>query len=1097
MANAGSSKTIEFRVIASIAAIAALIIIVGGTVGASFMRRNIRGTIEANIKSSLGAADQYVTKEIELQKRGAAIVAKKIDLFFQTGMQQGVLGRILLEHPEYIGLAIFDGNGLMDSSGDCSPSPNLPKKSFLRTALAGRQAISTTMYTPEGALVMYVCTPISKGLALVAALPGTHFSYAVSNFKFYQTGHLIITDADGYVISDRDSKLVQKRFNYIEMAKTNSEYKKFSEIVMRGIDGKDGIDYIDLNGQPQICAYMATSSPTEDWFIGIIAPLSESALGGVPKGLLLLAFTMLALSIIAAFPAAAYLKRPFEELDTQTSVLKAVFDCSPNLIFCLDMDLKYIKINKAMVDIFNISEEDAVGKKDSDILRLPYEALMEMERINKKILLEREICTVEEIVPDFWGRSYYLETVKSPLMKNGEMIGILGIAHDITERKAIEEELVAASHAKSMFLARMSHELRTPLNVIIGLTDLMLEEEELHSTVKQNLATIGNAGDTLLCLVNDILDISKIDSGKLELIPVEYQTTSMINDTIVLLKTYIGEKPIDFRLHISKDLPTTLFGDELRVKQILNNLLSNAIKYTQKGMVELSVETERSGDDVWVDITVKDTGIGIHKDDMPNLFSEYYKADTKLNRKIEGTGLGLSITKKLVEMMDGQITAESEYGKGSAFHFRIRQGFVGNETIGSMAVENLNNLNYRDTKRLMSRKLVRANLEHARVLVVDDMQTNLVVTVGLMQKYKMKVDCVTSGQASIDRISEQSPIYDAIFMDHMMPGMDGIEAAKAIRSLGTPYAKNIPIIALTANAVLGSEAMFYANGFQDFLSKPVDIMRLDAVLNKWLSSSPNPDSQAAPKQTSSPADPSLPTGGIAIDAPSAALDTHGIPADTPSVALDASVIMADAPDVALNASCIDVDIPGIDNEKVNYLYDGDMEIFLPVLRSYAAHSLDYLEKLRNATEETLSECTIIAHGIKGASANICAETIRATAAEMEANARKGDFAKFMALKGPFLEDAAKLIDSINAWLENYDKNNEKPLLDTPNFDVLKELRHSCETYDMSGIDSAMDILESSNYKNGGDLVTWLREKIDTMEVEEVVARLSKEDPFSG
>jgi HPt (histidine-containing phosphotransfer) domain-containing protein len=159
--------------------------------------------------------------------------------------------------------------------------------------------------------------------------------------------------------------------------------------------------------------------------------------------------------------------------------------------------------------------------------------------------------------------------------------------------------------------------------------------------------------------------------------------------------------------------------------------------------------------------------------------------------------------------------------------------------------------------------------------------------------------------------------------------------------------------------------------------------------------------------------------------------------------------------------------------------------------------LDYIEKLRNATEENLSECTIVAHGIKGASANICAESLRAVAAEMEASGRKGDFAKFMALNGPFLENAAKLIDSINAWLENYDKNNEKPILDTPNIDVLKELRHSCEAYDMSGIDSVMDILESSNYKNGGDLVVWLREKIDMMEVEEVVARLSKEDPFSG
>ncbi|MDR2562134.1 MAG: response regulator [Holophagales bacterium] len=1086
MANASSTKTIEFKIVASIVAVMAFIIVAGGAVGLLVMRKSIQNTIEANIKSSLEVAYQYVTKEIELQKQGAALVAKKIDLSLQTGMQQGALSRIFMEHPEYIGLAICDSNGLLISSVGSTPPPDLPKKSFVREALAGKKTISTTVHSSEGTLVMYVCTPISKGLALAAALPGAHFSHEVSNFKFYQTGHLIIADSGGHVISDRSPELVHKRFNYIKMAKTNTEYEKFSEIVKRGIDGQKGIDYFDLDGQSQICAFRNISGTTENWFIGIIAPLSESALGGVPKGLLLLALTMLGLSIIAAFPAAAYLKRPFEVLDTQTSVLKAVFDCSPNFIFCLDMDLRYIRMNKPMADVFNISEEDAIGKKDSEILPLPYEALMEIERINRQILEKKETHMVEEIVPDFWGRPYHLETVKSPLMKNGELIGILGIAHDITERKAIEEELVAASHSKSMFLARMSHELRTPLNVIIGLTDLMMEDDDLPITAKQNLATIGNAGDTLLNLVNDILDISKIDSGKLELVPVEYQTTSMINDTIVLLKTYIGEKPIDLKLHITKDMPTTLFGDELRIKQILNNLLSNAVKYTHKGMVELSINTERSGSDMWLDISVKDTGMGIREDDMSHLFSEYYKADLKLNRKTEGTGLGLSITKKLVELMDGTIKVESEYGKGSTFYIRIRQGFVNDETIGTMAVENLSSSSYSDAKRLMTRKLVRANLEHIRVLVVDDMQTNLIVTAGLMQKYKMKVDCVTSGQSAVDRISRQSPVYDAVFMDHMMPGMDGIEAANAIRTLGTDYAKNIPIIALTANAVLGSEAMFYANGFQDFLSKPVDIMRLDAVLNKWLVGKAH-EGQAAPAQTSGPEALSLSANDIAVDAPN-------IPADSSS----ASIVTAAVVDAAVQDDPrIDVDIPGIDNERANYLYDGDMEIFLPVLRSYATHSLDYLEKLRNATEENLSECTIVAHGIKGASANICAESLRAVAAEMESSGRKGDFAKFMALRGPFLEDAAKFIDTINAWLENYDKNAARPMLDAPSIDVLKKLRQSCEAYDMSGIDSAMDELENSSYKNGGDLVEWLRAKIDTMEVGEVVARLSKEDPFSN
>jgi len=251
------------------------------------------------------------------------------------------------------------------------------------------------------------------------------------------------------------------------------------------------------------------------------------------------------------------------------------------------------------------------------------------------------------------------------------------------------------------------------------------------------------------------------------------------------------------------------------------------------------------------------------------------------------------------------------------------------------------------------------------------------------------------------------------------------------------------------------------------LSKPVDIMRLDTVLNKWVrkKSTENVPGTTAPSPQAAPSPPP--------------------PSPAPASG------QAELPP----PSGITVDIPGIDDKRASYLYDDDMDIFIPVLRSYAAHSLDYLEKLRHATEEGLPDCVIIAHGIKGASANICAEAVRAAAAEMEANARKGDFAKFMALRDSFLKDAGKLIDNINAWLENYDKNNLKPVHDAPSAETLKELRKCCETYDMTGIDKAMDALESFIYKDGGDLVAWLREKIDMMEVGEVVTRLSKPNPF--
>jgi CheY-like chemotaxis protein len=381
----------------------------------------------------------------------------------------------------------------------------------------------------------------------------------------------------------------------------------------------------------------------------------------------------------------------------------------------------------------------------------------------------------------------------------------------------------------------MSHEMRTPMNVIVGLTDLLLEEEK-PVNAKETLEKINTAGVTLMGLINDVLDISKIEAGKQDLNPVQYNVPSLLNDIITLNIMRIGEKPITFKLDISEDLPQSLVGDDLRVKQILNNLLSNAFKYTGEGSVTLGVATSSDavGGDMWLSFYVSDTGIGIRKEDIDKLFTDYNQVDTKANRKIEGTGLGLSITKRLVGLMGGVISVESEYGKGSTFRERIRQGFVTGAPISKETVENLRSFRYADEKKLANEKQAKPDLSYARVLVVDDFSANLDVAAGRLRKYKMQVDCVSSGQEAINRIAAGKPVYDAIFMDHMMPEMDGIEATKRIRALGTKYAENLPVIALTANAVAGNEAMFLGNGFNAYLPKPFNVMALDAVVQQWI-----------------------------------------------------------------------------------------------------------------------------------------------------------------------------------------------------------------------------------------------------------------------
>ena len=392
-----------------------------------------------------------------------------------------------------------------------------------------------------------------------------------------------------------------------------------------------------------------------------------------------------------------------------------------------------------------------------------------------------------------------------------------------------------ANRAKGIFLSNMSHEMRTPVNVIVGLTNLMLEDSEMPVKAKDNLKKISIAGNTLISLINDVLDISKLEVGKLDLLLTQYDVPGMINDIIVLSMIRIEDKPIKFKLDISGDMPYSLYGDDLRLKQILNNILSNAFKNTEKGSVTLGVSSIReNADNVWLSVYISDTGPGIKKENIVKLFTDYSQVDSRSNRNVHGAGLGLSITKKLVDLMNGEIAIESEYGKGTTFRLRILQGIVNEKTIGEEIAGNLRNFCYKDTAKKPREKLVYPDMSYAKVLVVDDMPTNLDVAAGMLRKYKMQVDCVTNGKEAVERIADGKAIYNAIFMDHIMPEMDGIEAAKKIRAMGTEYVKKIPIIALTANAIAGNEKMFLDNGFDAFLPKPINMMTLDSIVQSQI-----------------------------------------------------------------------------------------------------------------------------------------------------------------------------------------------------------------------------------------------------------------------
>jgi len=647
--------------------------------------------------------------------------------------------------------------------------------------------------------------------------------------------------------------------------------------------------------------------------------------------------------------------------------------------------------------------------------------------------------------------AYYRASGESIRGKDGVAIRVAGALMDITNTKNMmmikdrqREEAEAANRSKSTFLANMSHELRTPLNVVIGLTGLVMEDKRLDKSVIDNLIKINNAGSTLLSIVNDILDLSKIESGKLELSPDEYYTASMLNDTVTFATARIGEKNIKFHLNIDDNLPYKLFGDDLRVKQVFTNLLTNAVKYTEEGSVDLTINCEREGGTVWIKADVRDTGVGISEDAMKDLFQDYHRVDSKSNHHVEGTGLGLSITKNLIELMGGEIKVESEKGKGSTFSFRIKQGFVSDTVLGADISGKLRNFCYTDDKRVVSQKLVRIDLSYARVLVVDDITTNLDVASGILSGYKLQVDCLTSGQAALDRIQAGTPVYNAVFMDHMMPGMDGIETVDRIRALGTEYAKKIPIIALTANAIKGTEKLFFAHDFQAFITKPIDIMEMDAALRKWV----RDDARAE------------------------------IP------------INEELSEYELQIEKLNMEIPGVDTKKGLSLYAGAKKIYLPMLRSYAHNTPKVLDKLRTVTAENLHDYVITVHGLKGTSAAIGAEHIRAAALELENLSRGGDFQGVIERNGKLIEDTEIVVANVQKWLDKNDIYETKPRLKAPDSGLLARLREGCESYDMDTVEEIIKELEKNEYDEDGELVSWIREQIDMSKLGDVAKRLT-------
>ena len=692
--------TINVRIFMVIVTVAIMINVSGLAVGVVFLTRSIRSAMEADMLVAVDIADKYVTKEIELLKVRAFDAALEFDSAYRLGESAGVLERIRAKYPEYIGLYAFDGTALIDSWGKpCPPDLNYAPF-FMRTADYLEGTVSTTMHCPDGELVMYISVPMIGKHILVVALPGLHFSELVSQLTFWQSGHLFISDADGYVISNYYAEWVRQRANFIEMAESDSSYESAAVMVRRGIAGERGTDQFIVGGVSRLCAFRPVSSPNEGWFVGIVAPLSESALKDIPSSILLMGMIMLILSIVAANVAALVLKRPYEEVDH------------------------------------------------------------------------------------------------------------------------LRKEAEAVSISKSTFLATMSHEIRTPMNSILGFSELAMDGEASIKT-KDYLGQIKINAHWLLNIINDVLDISKVESGRMELENIPFDMHDLFASCRTLIMPKAAEKGITLYFYVEPSIGKKPLGDPTRLRQVLVNLLSNAVKFTNTGMVKLnSVIKDVSENTTTVYFEVKDSGIGMSTEQIQRVFEPFIQAETGTTRKFGGTGLGLSITKNIVELMGGTLSVESNPGIGSKFSFEL--------TFDTIDVTN---------EELLEKKIIFNDLERpefeGEILLCEDNSMNQQVICEHLARVGLTTVVAVNGKIGVemvqDRIQKGEKQFDLIFMDMHMPVMDGLEAAGKIFELNT----GVPIVAMTANVMSNDRDIYRTSGMSDCVGKPFTSQELWHCLMKY------------------------------------------------------------------------------------------------------------------------------------------------------------------------------------------------------------------------------------------------------------------------
>ncbi|MCM1103823.1 MAG: response regulator [Clostridium sp.] len=636
-------------------------------------------------------------------------------------------------------------------------------------------------------------------------------------------------------------------------------------------------------------------------------------------------------------------------------------------VMVISMNGKITMLNQAAEQMLGLTQED-IGNSFANVF-LTREGTDSFTEVILDTVYEKEKVSNMPVDYTLAGENRNLSLTTSYIHNEGEK-SVVVVIDDVTELNELrdaqtaldrirklnkeyekaKDEAVRANEAKSRFLSNMSHEIRTPINAVLGMNEMILREctdEQLLSYA----ANIQSSGKTLLFLINDILDMSKIESGKMEIVRVEYDFAGLLMDLWNVIFLRAQEKGLTLSFSLDETMPKTLYGDDVRIKQIVTNLLTNAVKYTPQGGIEVRAAYEKTGEEqINLVMSVKDTGMGIKKEDMGKLFEDFQRLDEEKNRNIEGTGLGMNITMSLLKLMDGDMKVESEYGKGSTFTVTIPQKIVCGDPTGSF--ETLKNR--QEQSRLKKQQTFEA--PEASVLVVDDNEMNRKVFQSLLKRTKMKITAADSGKQCLELVKKEP--FHIIFMDHMMPEMDGIETLHAMRKLSGIPNEDTPVIVLTANALSGAREAYLQEGFADFLTKPIDGDLLEQTVAEYLPENLIQKKEIAVQQTAQ--------GGVKAEE------------DQKNGKADEERFQAYGISIA----------NGLSYAK------GDAEMYLDLVRMFLKEREKRETMRRFLSAQNLADYAILVHGLKGNARTLGADALADLAYEheMHSKAQDGDYA---------------------------------------------------------------------------------------------------------